>query len=207
MTLQHLCSRCDLGVAQRFGSLHQVRVLQRCTNVLCVRGGRAVDVTGQHELIMQGQPSFRHVTLQLCRAAQRLDGRGTLAETREREPELMVRVGGLRVDLGQRFEQRAGGARIAQAPSCRADDEERSHIARQHLKNLVRLTLGEGGFRVQQPHRVIHRLGGRDAGSIDRLGHKRSTSGAVTAVREAQRVLLLRDAPASVAESRATDGR
>ncbi len=105
----------DLVVAESCGGFEQARIARRKLDVLRVSLVGTARVADRSEVIAERSPRIRHLRLEAHRTSQGCDRAFAIATGTERQAELVMRSGPVRLRLRERFENSLRRDRIAGA--------------------------------------------------------------------------------------------
>jgi hypothetical protein len=144
-------------LAQRRSCFEQARVVRRELDVLRVGFVGAARIADRSEVIAECTPCIRHFGLEAHCAPQGRDRALAIAPGAERQPELVVRGGPIRLRLCKRFEDRLRCDRIARAALCHAEQQRCQRVTGRDLQDFRCLFGRELRLRGQQTLRVCER--------------------------------------------------
>ena len=117
----------------------------------------AARIADRSEVIAQCTPCIRHFALEAHCAPQGRDRTLAIAMGTERQPELIVRGGPIRLRLCKRLEDRLRRGRIARAAICHAEQQRCQRVTWRDLQDFRCLFGRELRLRGQQALRVGER--------------------------------------------------
>jgi hypothetical protein len=143
--------------AQRRGRFEQARIVRRELDVLRVGLVGAARVADRSEVIAERTPCIRHFRLERDCASQRCDGAFTIASDAERQSELVMGGGPVRLRLCERFEDRPRRGRVASTSMRHAEQQRGERVARRDLEDFRCLFDRKPRLRGQQALRMRER--------------------------------------------------
>jgi len=143
--------------AQRRGCFEQARVVRRVFDVLRVGLVGATRVADRSEVVAQRAPRVRHFGLERNCASQGYDCALTVALDTERQPELVMCGGPVRLRLCERFQDCLGRGRVPRTSLSHTEQQCGDRMPRRDLQDFRCLFGREPRLRGHQALRMSER--------------------------------------------------
>jgi hypothetical protein len=154
----------DAVLDQRDGGSQQARVARGVTHVTGVRRGRCILFVGRHQMVAKRTPGLRQIGLQRHRTVQRLDRFLPAPAAAQRQPQVEMDHGPVRLGLRQGTEDVERALHVSLQRARGGLQLQRGRMTRGHLQNLVELFDCQCRIPLQQACRVGQSLFQRSAG-------------------------------------------